>query len=111
MSGNASFLVFAIVLILVPGPDFVIVTRNTLVGGRRRGVWTAVGVASGTAVQGVTAAAGLGALIAGAQPVFEAIKRAGTAYLAYLAVQAFSARARPSWRAPRPFAAVGAPCS
>jgi len=89
MSGYASFLIFAIVLILVPGPDFAIVTRNTLVGGRHRGVWTAVGVASGAAVQGVIAAAGLGALIARAQPVFEAIKWAGIVYLAYLAIHAF----------------------
>ena len=30
----------------VPGPDLAVVTRNTLVGGRRRGMWSSLGVAS-----------------------------------------------------------------
>lgn len=84
-----SFVVFAIVLILVPGPDFAVVTKNTLSGGRDRGILSAIGVASAAAVQGVAAAAGLGALVLQSQPVFAAIKWAGIAYLAFLAVQAF----------------------
>lgn len=84
-----TFLAFAVLLVLVPGPDFAVVTANTLSGGRRRGLWSGVGVASSNAVQGVAAAAGLGALIVSAQPVFQAIKWAGVAYLLYLGVQAF----------------------
>ena len=87
-SAYVSFLVFAVVLILIPGPDFAVVTKNVLAGGRRRGVWTSVGVASAAAVQGAAAAAGLGALIMRAQPVFLLIKWAGILYLAWLAVQA-----------------------
>lgn len=83
-----TFLVFAVLLVLIPGPDFAVVTANTLSGGRRRGVWSAVGVASSNALQGIAAAAGLGALIVGAQPVFQTIKWAGVCYLAYLGVQA-----------------------
>ena len=41
-----TFLLLAVVLVLVPGPDFVVVVRNTLAGGRTRGLWSAVGVAS-----------------------------------------------------------------
>src|SRR3954471_15162289 len=69
-----SFLVFAAVLVLVPGPDFAVVTRNALASGRRRGVASALGVASSNAVQGTAAAAGLGAVIMRSQPVFLAIK-------------------------------------
>jgi threonine/homoserine/homoserine lactone efflux protein len=83
-----AFLAFAVLLVLIPGPDFAVVTANTLSGGRRRGLWSAAGVASSNAVQGIAAAAGLGALIVGAQPVFQAIKWAGVCYLAYLGVQA-----------------------
>jgi threonine/homoserine/homoserine lactone efflux protein len=83
-----TFLAFAVLLVLIPGPDFAVVTANTLSGGRRRGLWSAVGVASSNTVQGIAAAAGLGALIVGAQPVFQAIKWAGVCYLAYLGVQA-----------------------
>jgi threonine/homoserine/homoserine lactone efflux protein len=100
LSAYLSFLLFAVVLILVPGPDFAVVTRNTLAGGRRRGTWTALGVSSAAAVQGLAAAAGLGALIAGAQPVFQAVKWAGIAYLAYLAVQAFRSAIRGDYAPP-----------
>src|SRR4051812_7832150 len=87
-SAYGSFLIFAIVLVLVPGPDFAVITKNTLAGGRRRGTWSAAGVASSNAVQGLAAAAGLGALVTRAQPVFQAIKWAGIAYLAFLGIQA-----------------------
>jgi threonine/homoserine/homoserine lactone efflux protein len=89
-----SFLVFASVLVLVPGPDFAVVLKNTLSGGRSRGWWATVGVVSANAVQGVAAATGLGALIAASQPLFEAIRWAGIAFLAVLAVQALRSAVR-----------------
>jgi threonine/homoserine/homoserine lactone efflux protein len=82
------------VLIVIPGPDFAVVTKNTLVGGRRRGRWTALGVSSSNLVQGTAAAFGLSALIVKVQPLFEAIKWAGVAYLAYLGVQALRSARR-----------------
>jgi threonine/homoserine/homoserine lactone efflux protein len=88
-SAYGTFVVFAVVLVLVPGPDFAVVTKNALAGGRRRGVWSAVGVSTSNAVQGIAAAAGLGAVIVRAQPLFHAVKWAGIAYLAFLGVQAF----------------------
>ncbi|SBT54638.1 LysE family translocator [Micromonospora narathiwatensis] len=97
-SSYASFLVFALVLVLIPGPDFAVVTRNTLAAGRRRGRWSAIGVASSNAVQGGTAAAGLGALVVRSQPLFETIRWAGVAYLLYLGVQAW----RSAWRGSYP---------
>ena len=94
LSKYAEFLAFAVVLVLVPGPDFAVVTKNTLVGGRRRGSWTSLGVASSNLVQGTAAACGLGAVIVRAQPVFEAIKWAGVAYLALLGAQAIRSAVR-----------------
>src|SRR3954463_11520167 len=93
-SSYGSFLIFAVVLVLVPGPDFAVVTKNTLASGRWRGAWSAGGVASSNAVQGAAAATGLGALIVRAEPVFEAIKWAGVAYLAFLGVQAVRSAVR-----------------
>src|SRR5690348_12677545 len=87
-SKYAEFLAFAAVLVLIPGPDFAVVTRNTLVRGRQRGRWTALGVSSSNLVQGTAAAFGLSTLIVRSQPLFEAIKWAGVAYLAYLGAQA-----------------------
>lgn len=82
-----TFLGFALVVVLIPGPDFAVISKNTLTGGRTRGTWSALGVVSSCAVQGVAAAAGLGALIVSAQPVFETIKWAGVIYLVFLGVQ------------------------
>jgi threonine/homoserine/homoserine lactone efflux protein len=89
-----SFVAFATVLVLVPGADFTVIVKNTLAGGAVRGRWSAVGVSCSNAVQGVAAVAGLGAVVVRIQPLFQAIKWAGIAYLAYLAVQAL----RSAWR-------------
>jgi threonine/homoserine/homoserine lactone efflux protein len=93
-SKYGEFLAFAVVLILIPGPDFAVVTKNTLVGGRRRGRWTALGVSCSNLVQGTAAAFGLSALILKVQPVFEAIKWAGVAYLVFLGAQAIRSAIR-----------------
>lgn len=93
-STYGSFVLFAAVLIVVPGPDFAGVVRNALAGGRGRGLWAGIGVSSSNAVQGVVAAVGLGAVIVAAQPVFTAIKWAGIAYLLWLGAQAL----RSAWR-------------
>jgi len=93
-SKYVEFLAFAVVLIVIPGPDFAVVTKNTLVGGHRRGRWTGLGVSSSNLVQGTAAACGLSALIVRVQPLFEAIKWAGVAYLAYLGVQALRSARR-----------------
>lgn len=80
------FLAFAVVLVVIPGLDFAVVTKNTLAAGRRRGRWTALGVSSSNLAQGTAAAFGLSALIVKVQPLFESVKWAGAAYLAYLLV-------------------------
>ena len=93
-SKYAEYLAFAVVLVLIPGPDFAVVTKNTLIGGRRRGRWTALGVSSSNLVQGTAAAFGLSALIVRIQPLFEAVKWAGVGYLAYLGAQAIRSAIR-----------------
>ena len=110
-SKYAEFLAFAVVLVLIPGPDFAVVTKNTLVGGRQRGRWTALGVSSSNLVQGTAAAFGVSALIVRVQPLFEAVKWAGVGYLAYLGAQAIRSALRgqyqPADEAERPGAEGG----
>jgi threonine/homoserine/homoserine lactone efflux protein len=93
-SSYGEFLVFAALLVLIPGPDFAVVTKNTLMAGRGRGRWTALGICTSNAVQGTGAASGLSALIVRAQPVFEAVKWAGVCYLAYLGAQSLRSALR-----------------
>ncbi|WP_213451166.1 LysE family translocator [Rhizomonospora bruguierae] len=113
LSSYLSFLVFAVALVLVPGPDFAVVTKNTLAAGRLRGAWSAGGVASSNALQGTAAAAGLGAVVVRMQPVLQAIKWAGVAYLIVLGVQALRSAVHgryaplPDGRGHQPGAALG----
>jgi threonine/homoserine/homoserine lactone efflux protein len=98
-----TFVVFALVLVLVPGPDFAVVSRSTVAAGRLRGTWTGIGVTSSNVVQGVVAVLGLGAVIVASQPLFSAIKWVGVAYLLFLGVQAL----RSAWRGNYPVEAGG----
>jgi threonine/homoserine/homoserine lactone efflux protein len=100
LSVYGAFLGFAIVLVLIPGPDFAVVTKNTLAGGRRRGWFTAAGVGTSNAVQGAVAVSGLSAIILRAQPVFAAIKWAGVCYLAVLGIQSLASAIRGTYDVP-----------
>jgi threonine/homoserine/homoserine lactone efflux protein len=84
----ASFVGISLLVIAAPGPDTALTIRNTLVGGRRNGVFTAIGVASGLAVWTVATSAGLAALLVASEPAFVAVKVAGAAYLIFLGTQA-----------------------
>ena len=93
-SGYGTFVVLAVVLVLVPGPDVAVVLRNTLAGGRARGSWSAAGITVSNVLQGTAAATGLAALVVRVEPLFQVIRWAGVAYLTYLALQAFRSAVR-----------------
>jgi threonine/homoserine/homoserine lactone efflux protein len=84
----AAFLAVAVVVIVTPGPDTALTIRNTLVGGRRSGVFTALGVSTGQVTWTIATSAGLAAVLAASRPAFTAVKLVGAAYLVYLGVQA-----------------------
>ena len=52
------FLAISTLLIVMPGPDTAVVTKNALLGGRRSGIHCAVGVAIGLTVWTIAAALG-----------------------------------------------------
>jgi len=89
-----AFLLVAVVVIVTPGPDTALTIRNTLAGGRRAGVRTAVGVACGQASWAVAASLGIAALLVASEPVFVALKLVGAAYLVWLGVQSLVAAVR-----------------
>ena len=88
MGELAAFFAVAALVIVTPGQDTALTIRNTLLGGRRAGTFTATGVAAGQAVWTVAASAGLAALLVASEPAFVAVKLAGAAYLVYLGLQA-----------------------
>ncbi len=82
-----AFLGVSAIVIITPGQDTALTIRNTLLGGRRSGVFTAVGVSSGQAVWALATSAGLAAVLQSFEPAFVAVKLAGAAYLVFLGLQ------------------------
>jgi threonine/homoserine/homoserine lactone efflux protein len=83
-----AFLGVSALVIVTPGQDTALTIRNTLAGGRRAGVFTAIGVSAGQAIWALAAAAGVAALLRASEPAFLAVRLAGGAYLVYLGAQA-----------------------
>ena len=79
------------VLVMVsPGPDMVIVMRNTIVGGRAAGMQTSLGVLIGNLVHISYCVVGIGWLISQSIVAFSLLRYAGAAYLIYLGIASFS---------------------
>jgi threonine/homoserine/homoserine lactone efflux protein len=91
-----AFLSVAVVVIVSPGQDTALTIRNTLVGGRRAGIATAIGVAAGQAIWALATSLGVAALIVASEPLFLALKIAGAGYLVYLGARALLAAMRGS---------------
>jgi threonine/homoserine/homoserine lactone efflux protein len=89
-----AFLGIAALVIVTPGPDTALTIRNTFGGGRRGGLATALGVATGQAVWTVASGAGIAALLVASAVAFQALRIAGTAYLVWLGAQALRAATR-----------------
>ncbi len=74
------------VVMLTPGPDMVLVLRNTLVEGRRAGLRTSMGILCGNLVHITYCLLGIGLLISRSILAFSALKYAAAGYLVYLGI-------------------------
>ena len=77
-----------------PGPDFVLVSQQTLSNGKRAGLLCSLGIALGLSVHILYSAFGLAAVIANSASAIWVIKLLGGSYLIYLGVSGLRARAR-----------------
>ncbi len=80
----ATFAGVSAIVIMTPGPDTAMTIRNTLLGGRRTGIATALGVSLGQWLWTVAASAGIAAVLVASEPAFRALKLIGAAYLVVL---------------------------
>lgn len=103
-----TFAIAALLLIMMPGPDQVLITRNVVVGGRYGGLLTMLGGVLGLTVHAGVAALGLSALLLASATAFTVLKIVGAVYLLWLAVQMLRSAMR-SGRAPLADEAVAAP--
>jgi threonine/homoserine/homoserine lactone efflux protein len=90
----AAFFGISVLVIVTPGQDTALTIRNSLLAGRRAGIFTALGVSSGQAVWALATSAGIAALIVAFEPAFIALKLAGAAFLVYLGAQALLSAVR-----------------
>jgi threonine/homoserine/homoserine lactone efflux protein len=82
-----TFLAAAALIIVAPGPDTLLVTRNVFRRGRRGGLITAAGTVTGLVLWSVAAALGLSALLAASEVGYNVARVAGGLYLIWLGVQ------------------------
>ncbi len=83
----AAFTAASILLSITPGQDTFYILGRSIAGGRRAGVLSALGIATGTLAHVIAAAVGLSALLASSDYAFTVVKYVGAAYLIYLGVK------------------------
>ncbi|MBF0122620.1 MAG: LysE family translocator [Candidatus Omnitrophica bacterium] len=81
-------------VIIVPGPNMLIVFRNSLIHSRQAGIWTALGLAIGNLVHITYCLIGIGVLISQSIMLFNMVKLAGAGYLIYLGIKSLKAQPR-----------------
>ena len=101
------FALASTLVILAPGPDSMLVMRNTMRGGRRAGWVTACGTLSGLTIWALAAALGLSALLRVSHVGYDILRFCGAAYLIWLGVTSLAHFRRKSTA--EPVAQAGGP--
>jgi threonine/homoserine/homoserine lactone efflux protein len=91
-TSTLAFALAALVLIMIPGPDQALITRSTLIGGRKAGLLTMLGGVLGVTVHASIAAVGLSALLVASPKAFMVLKIVGAAYLLWMGLSTLRAR-------------------
>lgn len=82
-------------IMISPGPDMVLVMRNTMIGGRAAGLVTSSGILAGNLVHISYCAVGIGWLISQSILAFTVLKYAAAVYLIYLGFMSLRASGKP----------------
>jgi RhtB (resistance to homoserine/threonine) family protein len=94
------FVGISLLVIIAPGPDTVLVTKNALLHGRDAALGTSLGVNTGLLIWTIAAAFGVAAVVRESAVAFTILKLVGAAYLVWLGVQALYAARRHAQDAP-----------
>jgi threonine/homoserine/homoserine lactone efflux protein len=95
LTASVTFALAAALIVLLPGPDTLVVLRNLIRGGRRTAARTVVGVLSGLTVWVATAAFGLAALLHASQDAYTVLRIVGACYLLWLGFLTLRTRRAP----------------
>jgi threonine/homoserine/homoserine lactone efflux protein len=83
----AVFTLAALALIVVPGPAVVYVLTQSVAHGRRAGLTSVAGIATGALVHVLAAAVGLSSLLVSSAIAFNVVKYLGAVYLVFLGIR------------------------
>lgn len=78
--------------VISPGPDFILITRNSLIYSRKTGIYSAIGLGLGILVHVIYSLIGIGFLISQSIVLFNFIKYLGAAYLIYIGYKSLSSK-------------------
>ena len=87
---SISFLI--LLAAISPGPDFAMVTKNSLLYSRKHGVYSALGISISLLIHTVYCVLGLAVVISKSLLAFTIIKYMGAAYLTYIGVKSLLAK-------------------
>jgi threonine/homoserine/homoserine lactone efflux protein len=96
----AAFVPAAVLIVLLPGPDTLVVVRSIVRGGKPHGLITAAGNLCGLVVWVAAAAFGLSAVLRASEVGYEVLRVAGGAYLVWIGVQSLRSSRRAATREP-----------
>lgn len=83
---SVEFLLTSLVVVLIPGTGVVYTVSSSIGGGRRRGLFAAVGCTLGIVPHMLAAMLGLSGIMQAGAVVFEVVRWAGVAYLVFIGV-------------------------
>lgn len=78
--------------VISPGPDFIMITRNSLIYSRKTGIYSAIGLGFGILVHVTYSLVGIGLLISQSIILFNFIKYLGAAYLIYIGYKSLTSK-------------------
>ena len=79
--------------VMSPGPDFIMISRNSLIYSRKTGVYSALGLAFGILVHITYSLVGIGYIISKSVVIFSTLKFLGAGYLIFIGYK--SLRSKP----------------
>ena len=92
MSAFLTIAVIHLLAVMSPGPDFAIITKQSLTRSRRSAIYTAAGLGFGIMVHVAYSLLGIGLVISKSIILFNTIKYIGAAYLIYIGWKALTSK-------------------
>jgi threonine/homoserine/homoserine lactone efflux protein len=94
MTANLTFVTMVTLIVISPGPNLLLLLKNTPALGRRVGLLNTCGIATAILCHATLSLIGVSAVVLASPSAFAAVKVAGAAYLVYLGATAV----RDAWR-------------